>query len=258
MKKNNTENIVKLINDNEIDIAVFAEFSSTDFPSAVNSLDNKYTISESYGGCEKILLIAKNNVKVTIRREQSRYILYTILHNNIEYILAGIHLPANPHNNADARKCVIRDLVSDIKDLENSRKHKKTIIIGDFNASPFDSELIQKDCFNAVLFKELINKNERIKFENKYYYRFYNPTLNYLSEENKQYGSYYNSNGISSLYWYFFDQVIVRKDLANSIDNIEYLKFIGNIKLIKAIMPDKDISDHLPLLVTFERIEKHV
>lgn len=258
MKNNNTNNVVQLIKDNKIDIAVFAEFSSTDFSNIINLLDNQYNILKSYGGCDKILLIAKKNIKVTIHREQSRYILYSFVYNNIEYILVGTHLPANPNNNADARKCVIRELVSDIKELETSRKHKRTIVIGDFNASPFDSELIQKDCFNAVLFKELIYKNERVKFENKYYYRFYNPTLSYLSEKNKQYGSYYNSNGISSLYWYFFDQVIVRKDLADSVDKIEYLKCIGNNKLIKKIMPDKNISDHLPLLVTFERIEKYV
>lgn len=251
-KNDNTTNIVKLIKENKVDIAIFSEFSSTDFSIIINALEKQYYIPQNYGGCNKILLIAKSNINVITRREQSRYILYSFIYNDLEYILCGTHLPANPTSDADARKNIIRELVIDIKELENNRKHKRSIVIGDFNANPFDTELIQKDCFNAVLFKDLILKSERITYHGKYYTRFYNPTLCYISEDEKQYGSYYNSNGISSLYWYLFDQVIVRKELADSIVNVQYLKKIGELGLINKKAPNKSISDHLPLLATIE------
>ncbi len=60
----------------------------------------------------------------------------------------------------DDRKNVIRDLVTDISEQEKMLNHTNTIVVGDFNSSPFDNELIQKDAFNAVLFKELILETE--------------------------------------------------------------------------------------------------
>ena len=66
------------------------------------------------------------------------------------------------------------------------------------------------------------------------------------------YGSFYYSSGMQSLYWYCYDQVIVRKSLMDKVIAIKYCKSIGKKSLIKDIKPDEDISDHLPLIVTIE------
>ena len=84
--------------------------------------------------------------------------------------------------------------------------------------------------------------------------KHYNPMLLLLNEKDELYGAYRYLDAIHPSYWYTFDQVIVSKNLMNSISNIDFLK---NIKG-KSLMSNKDttpyISDHLPLV--FEIGEK--
>ena len=74
--------------------------------------------------------------------------------------------------------------------------------------------------------------------------------LDYISEKNGVYGSYYYTSGISTLHWYCFDQVLLRKSLIEKIIDLHYCKEIaGESILTKKGYPNKRISDHLPLLV---------
>lgn len=51
-------------------------------------------------------------------------------------------------------------MVADIEQTEELLKCSNTVVIGDFNANPYDEELLSKYAFNAVLFKSIIDKNE--------------------------------------------------------------------------------------------------
>ena len=245
--------IADIIIENDIDICIFAEYSNINFEMVLSQLNNSHTIIEGMGGCDKITLIARSGYDVEIRREQNRYTIYSVSDKTDSFIIAGIHLQDRLNSDSDTRKNTIRKLVKDIKEQEKLLKHDNTIVIGDFNASPFDEELVQKDAFNAVLFKDLILRKEYVVVERTEYRRFYNPMLNCFSEDDSTYGSHYYDPGIKSIYWYFFDQVIVRKSLVNRIERIEIIKAINNQRLIKAVKPNSTISDHLPLLVKFER-----
>lgn len=252
LAKNNIEDyVIDLILENNIDICIFAEYQKIDFDSVISKL-KKYKFYDGMGGCTKIKLISSNECNVEIKREQDRYSIYSISINNSNYIIAGIHLQDRMNNDSDVRKNTIRNLIVDIKEQESTLKHSNTIVIGDFNASPFDEELVQKDAFNAVLFKDLILKTENVTFNGTRYKRFYNPMLNYISEDNSTYGTYYLSNGLKNIYWYFLDQIIVRKNLVSSLNSINIIKSINNKRLTKEILPNKDISDHLPLIAEFE------
>lgn len=247
------EYIANIIIENDIDICIFAEYNRIIFETILSKLNNGYNIFDGMGGCDKITLIARSSYDVEIRREQNRYTIYSISDITEKYIITGIHLQDRLNFDAEYRKNTIREIVKDVKEQENTLKHDNTIVIGDFNANPFDEELIQKDTFNAVLFKDLIFKTEYVKVDGVQYRRFYNPMLNCISEEDSTYGSYYYDSGIKSIYWYFFDQVIVRKSLVDRLSDIRIIKVINNQRLIKAIKPNSDISDHLPLIVEFER-----
>ena len=248
-KNKNDDLVAKIILEQDIDVAIFAEHHNTDFSQVTKALSDNYVEHKGYGACEKIMLLARKEYHIDVKREQTRYALYLCQIKEARYILAGIHLPANPRSTPDDRKCIIRDIVGDVNELENKMDCDNTIIIGDFNASPFDSELIQKDAFNAVLFQDLITKTEYIKSNGKQYRRFYNPMLNFISETTKVYGSLYYSGNINSLYWYCYDQIIIRKPLISALNSVEYVKKIKGRKLIKETLPDKSISDHLPLVV---------
>ena len=255
LKANKNEKYVALlIKEHSIDVAVFSEYSGSDFDVAIHELLNDtYNLYKGYGGCDKVLMIAKKSVKVEVNREQSRYVLYSVVCDNSEYIIAGVHLPSNPTSDAEDRKNVIRDLIKDLKEQEKNHKHSNSIIIGDLNASPFDEELIQKDSFNAVLYKQIIQDKGEIVYRNKRYRLLYNPILNYISETNHQYGSFYYTSGSKSLYWYCYDQILMTKDLINRFQGMEYCQTVQGKTLLKNICPNKSISDHLPLIAKFER-----
>lgn len=255
LKANKNESyIASLVREKDIDIGIFSEYDGTDFSALLNNLLNKeYDIHPGYGACEKIILIAKKNIFIDVNREQSRYIIYSVKYNNLNYIIVGLHLPSNPHSNASDRKMIIRDIVTDLKEQEKKHGHSNSIIIGDFNASPFDDELIEKDSFNAVLYKGIIQKREKITHQGRQFRLLYNPALHYISENNQQYGSFYYTSGIKSLYWYCYDQVLMTKSLINDFQWMHYCKSIAGKSLIKNTSPNKEISDHLPLIVEFER-----
>ena len=166
-------------------------------------------------------------------------------------LIAGIHLQSRLHSGADDRLDAIQDLIGDITLEEKLLQHSNTIVIGDFNANPFDKELTLKTGFNAVLYKELIRRSENVEYRKKKYKRFYNPMLQIFSEDLRDYGSYYYSSDIDSLYWYSFDQVIVRKTLMDNLIGIQYCKKIKDKSLMNSVMPNLSISDHLPLIVSF-------
>ena len=72
------------------------------------------------------------------------------------------------------------------------------------------------------------------------------------------YGSFYYDQNSMTPYWYCLDQVLVRKGLANNIERVEYLKKIETEDLLKNGIPNKSISDHLPLLVNLSEIKNEV
>lgn len=250
-KNNNDTYVADIVDEYQIDVAIFAEYQETDFSTVSQKLNSMYKRYNGFGGCDKVTLLSRNDV--IVRREQNRYTLYSFAFEGKTYVIAGVHLPANPHADSDQRKNVIRDLIQDIGELERELKTSNTIVIGDLNASPFDTELIQKDAFNAVLYKELIKQAEYITINGKRYRRFYNPAINFISEDAMNYGSLYYSAGMNSLYWLCFDQVLVRKSLADSVFEMKYCRSIKGKSLLKRLMPNKEISDHLPLLVKLER-----
>ena len=68
------------------------------------------------------------------------------------------------------------------------------------------------------------------------------------------YGSFYHEKEYKTSYWYCLDQVLVRRSLADKVEHIEYLKKINAKDLIENTIPNRKISDHLPLLVNLQEV----
>ena len=248
-KHNLSKYIKEILAEQDIDVAIFAEHSGVDFRMLCEKvLNGKYVFIEGYGNCEKIRLIAKYSIKVSVRREDVRYSISSVSILNQKYIVAGVHLPAKPYASPSDREIPIQEMLSAIQDVEKEVKHSRTIVMGDFNCSPFDVEMISKNKMNVVLFKKLINKAEIVTCNRRQYKRFYNPIIEYLTEKDESYGSYYYAGNAESLYWYCYDQLLVRKALANDIQNVYFCKRVGNTNLIKNLRPNSAISDHLPII----------
>jgi len=53
--------------------------------------------------------------------------------------------------------------------------------------------------------------------------------------------------------WSLFDQILVHFSLADKLESVKILENAGDAKLLTPSgIPDKKISDHLPLLINFK------
>ncbi len=246
--KENSLLLAGCVAEHKIDIVVLAEHKNVDIGHFLE-LQPNYKVIRSMGACDKIQVLSSYQYLVTLKHEQHRYALFKIEHESEKYLMAGIHLPDRFTSDTSIRQAEIREIVRDICNLEEREKCCETFVIGDYNANPYDDEMVGILGFDAVLFKNVIEKQETHTVDGRRYKRFYNPVLDYISEDKKQYGSFYYTGGSKDIVWHCLDQIIVRKSLIDSIRSMKYLKKINKTDLISNTSPKKAISDHLPLLV---------
>lgn len=163
------------------------------------------------------------------------------------------HLPDRRSSpNVASRLFEIRALMRRVHAAETQYSCDNTVIIGDLNANPYDSELLQVDALNAIPFKEVLRVHGKRTWHGRDFKYLYNPVLNWLSESTTMYGSYYRATADAEPYWHCLDQVLVSPSLMDSISQFAYLRSIGGEDLVEKRRPKKKISDHLPLFVTIQ------
>ncbi len=248
-KNDNYKPLVECVKKEAIDIVILCEHSNFSTDSFLDALPN-FREGKHFMGKYRTQILFSERYDVKIIKEQGSYSVYTVMKDDEEYIIVGVHLPDRKNYEPGTRKNELKEVVKDVKDQERKDNCDKTIVIGDFNANAFDDELVSLYSIDAVLYKDVINSRETREYLGKTYKRFYNPTIDYLSEKKEQYGSYYYSGGERDIIWFSLDQAIVRKSLVNRIEEYRYIKKIGKVNLLSADkIPLKEISDHLPLLV---------
>lgn len=252
LKKNSIEEyIVSCIIENDIDVAIFTEYDGIDFNALEKKLRTQYKTAAYVQNDIKVKIIARCSIEVKVLQEQHRYCIYQIKSEMNTYLVCGTHLEDRRNYKSADRIQTISNIVSDVEENEDIFQCDNTIVIGDFNANPYDDELLSVYAFNSVLFKSVIQQNEMKEWNGTKKKRFFNPILHYISEETGMYGSFYYSGSHETSYWHCLDQAIVRKGLVNKISSVKYLKKIDGYELIKDIRPNKEISDHLPLVIQF-------
>lgn len=247
----NSDLLATCLREHHVDIAVLAEHKGVDFSRFGGGGLDGYSAVDGPGGCEKIRLIVRKGIQLEIAREQDRHSVSRVEVNGESFILAGTHLP-------DKRSCPdssdrlieIRDLLRLVNETRAEYGCDNLVIIGDYNANPLDQELLQADGFNSVLFKDVIKRRPSRQRLGRRYEHLYNPVLLGISEDERSYGSYYTSGPACTLYWHCLDQVLVSRSLVDRVTKLSYLKSIGDMSLVTAVKPKREISDHLPLLVS--------
>lgn len=155
--------------------------------------------------------------------------------------------------NADTRAVLFRRLATVIEFHENQFGHRRTVLTGDFNASPFAPEMIGAHGLHALGVREVRERFTRRTNEEDVAF-FYNPMW-------RQYGygpdagaatHYYGGYGATEHLWHMFDQVVTRPDTADRLpeDRIRIARTIGPLSLLdpRGNPNERDASDHLPLL----------
>jgi hypothetical protein len=144
-------------------------------------------------------------------------------------------------------------VVENLQEIESRLDHKRTIVLGDFNANPFDSIVGSVDGLHAINMKEVNGRKSRDVLQRSYEF-FYNPMWAcYGSEGAGPKASYYfyTYEG-HELFWHMLDQVVLRPDVIEMFNEgrLRILTAAGGIDLLteRGLPNHKLASDHLPVM----------
>lgn len=169
------------------------------------------------------------------------------------FILAIAHLPSKQAH----RDSVVQEIAGDLRRTEMRLKHARTVVVGDFNRSPFDDVMVDALGFHALMTRDLADRRHLRTVAGVEYPTFFNPMWRFLTDRGSQpAGTYYFHPSVpTNHFWYALDQVLVRPEVADKLSSVEVLESDGADSLLDSAnrWPDQSAgSDHLPLLVRLD------
>ena len=252
--KNDSINFVlsKLIMENHISIAILAEYTAN-MQELIDILaSNNIIMKQYYSGCDRIKLLGSPN-SVEPRLDTGHATIQII---NDKDILCCVHLNCQLYSGHQGRReILIEQIVHDIQTVEREIGTENSIVVGDFNINPYDPSCIDARYFHGIpVYSEAKRKSREIA--GREYCMFYNPMWNLLGDFKPPFGTYYyNEGGTQNTYWNIYDQVIFKPVLRERFVD-KSLKIITQTNTISLLNenghPDKNISDHLPIVFEFE------
>lgn len=251
-RNDNADLALECMRANGVAIAAFAEHSGTEFTDGL-LLGTGYRVL-GFGGCDKIKVLVDSAVGDFSCFEESRFTVFALDCPEAQCVFAATHLVDRMSSpDAEPRLEDIRQMMGVVHGYERGLAIDKTVVMGDFNANPYDRELLLPNAFNATLFKGILKSRPSRTWYGKNYPFMYNPTVHWLSEDTETYGSHYylSSDGTGPI-WNCYDQALVSRALMDGVRGYEYLRKIGDKELIADWRPRREVSDHLPLLVEID------
>lgn len=155
------------------------------------------------------------------------------------------------------RRMFFRRIGDAVRNCEEARGHRRTVIAGDFNAHPFDSAMTAADGLHAIGFRSVAAQSARkILGVGAAADFFYNPMWRaYGQDQHPDAGAathYWLGRNAHELGWHMLDQVVLRPEESARFpeDQLRIVTQIGGIGLLDADgLPDrKTASDHLPVV----------
>ena len=168
-----------------------------------------------------------------------------------KYKVTGIHLLSKRSTNEITRHQVAHEA---IQELNNHSIAKRHLVIGDFNAEPYDSILTSSSTFNTI-FASDIGKTKSHKREQTASTVFVNPSWRLITNSGKVHGTFYfKSAGTNDgCGWSLLDQVIATELAFFDIQADSIRIPLHNSMLDDSGEPNtQKISDHLPIMFTLK------
>jgi hypothetical protein len=141
-----------------------------------------------------------------------------------------------------------------VREAEKERDHRRTVIVGDFNADPFDHGISAATGFHGVMSRNVATRMDREVSPHGKFPFFYNPSWSMFGDENSgPPGSYYRTSAEEFCqFWHIFDQCLIRPELVPFLPEKSFsvLTSAGE----KPLVSDNgtpNLSDHLPILFKF-------
>lgn len=166
-------------------------------------------------------------------------------------LLAVAHFVGKNYLSSAEQGMLAQEMAKEINRIEETVGHERTLVVGDFNMNPFEDGLTSATSLHAVMTRKIAQKKQRVFQGNSYRY-FYNPMWGLFGDRpDRPPGTYYHSSaGLAELFWHMIDQVLLRPDLMEFLDDLAILDRIDGETLLteQAGVPQQTTySDHLPL-----------
>jgi hypothetical protein len=250
--------ISRLAASRQIDILVIAEYAFAD-ADLLQSLNNAgvgryYAVPTSNARLRLFSRLANGRWKDRFTSQVSnRMTAHTLrVGNSRGIILVGFHGHDRMSVPIEAdRASFAQDIASDIRLIEKDVGHRRTLVVGDFNMTPYEQGMVATKGMHALMSKSLTHTVDNL--ESRFGYPcFYNPMWSHLGDQpDRSHGSFFFSNAASATntFWMLLDQVIVRCELMDSISRLTILNHDGTDSLVtnKGRPRKATYSDHLPL-----------
>ncbi len=257
-KKPLNEIIVQLVKEHEVDVLLLIEPNqgATSLLSRLNNV-GPFQVVESQA---RFRLLTKfdsfliERIKPFIEDKDKRSDYWHLkLPGRADVLLVGIHGYDMINYQQDAREMLLARVAENIKFIEdNTTRHKRTIVFGDFNANPYDSAVGSLRGLHALQIPSVAGKPSRPHAEQQHEF-FYNPMWAHLGSGGGKPPAtyYYYKYRPHEVFWHMLDQVVLRPAALPLFPEGE-LKIIHEVagsSLLKADgTPDAKLaSDHLPL-----------
>lgn len=245
--KNINVYLKSIIEENAIDIVILAEYRADGDEISKWHSNNKRLIKCNTLGCDRIHIWSI--YPQMMPSVQEKYYSIQLLD---DFVICSLHLMSDTYGDrADERLAMVQRMMIDIKEAEEDIGSKKSIIVGDFNAMPYEKTCLSASGIHGL--PSLSDTDNATRVVNTIEYRkFYNPMWNLMGDFSFPPGTYYlNKAELHNPMWHMLDQVIISQDAINSF-NKNSLKILTACSISdlkdKNNHPNKEISDHFPLV----------
>jgi hypothetical protein len=176
---------------------------------------------------------------------------------SLDLHLVAVHGPDRVNYGEERRGVWFLRLLRRVRWMEDLLGHSRTVVLGDFNANPFDPSVYGTDGLHAVNVSHVGGRDRRTVMHEDYRL-FYNPMWCCFGRHGQPRGTYYlNRSDIRELFWHMPDQVVFRPELMPVFpeSRLHVLVSAGGASLLtEAGIPDRDgASDHLPVVFRINR-----
>lgn len=172
---------------------------------------------------------------------------------NSDLLLGIVHVVDKMNWGSQHQASEVQLLASELRSIEDSEGHRRTLLIGDFNMNPHDQAMNLATGMNAMMTVRCASDKKTRRQQGRDYPFFYNPMWGLLGDRTPgPAGTFYHNSGTRGMFgWNMIDQVLVRPDAIAHFDNVEILTIAGSTSLAtESGRPNSRIaSDHFPLVL---------
>ena len=252
--------IARLAKHFDIDVFIFVEsnFEPEELADALCGINvGRYWHSQTV--CQRIQIFSRlpvENVKPQYDSVDDRMTIRQLEVPPHKILIAAVHLPSQLHQEAIAIGFQATTMRNEIATVERSLDNYHTILVGDMNMNPFDEGMVAAQAFHGVMTKRLAKPKRRVISGIPYRF-FYNPMWGLFGDrssaddQQRPSGtSFYSSGSSIEYFWQMHDQVLLRPELMETLDELKFLENDGEVSFLNRNgRPNrKTASDHLPIL----------